>query len=156
METVSLTTEELQTLERAIRRDIALGNFGRTVFLEEGASYDDVTCQFNIRLYYTAQPGANGEPDSGPVDSAVSLNLSTYCTETLKALQGLKTLQDGPWQMLTDREYYDLEDLEKNGGSGYEDYYEDPYGVVYPDTHAVYPGDAYVDALPAGMSEEVF
>lgn len=135
-EQVDLTLDQAKALEEAIRRDVAAGNFGRTLFLLDDR-YNQAICTGGLELYYSVTE--LDRPQAGPYSETVSLSLSAYCTETLKALEDLGIVNESR-RLLTYAEQCALEDGEE--GVPYEGDY-DPNS--FPNTGSViYPADAYV------------
>ncbi|WP_325200750.1 ABC transporter permease [Oscillibacter sp.] len=140
MEQVDLTLDQAKALEAAVRRDIQAGHFGRTMFmLDDG--YEKAAYTGDLDLYYAVT--YPDHPRQGPHSQPVSLSLSVYCTETVKALEDLGIVNESR-KLLTYAERDALDNEEKGIPYTYEDpytgYYEE--GVFPADT--VYPGDAYV------------
>ena len=136
MEQLDLTLEQAKALEDAVRRDVAAGHFGRTLFLLDDL-YNQAICTGGLELYYSVTD--LDRPQAGPHSQTVSLSLSAYCTETLKALEDLGIV-NGSRRLLTYAEQSALESEEE--GVPFEGDY-DPYS--FPDSgSAVYPADAYV------------
>ena len=135
-ENLDLTAEQAETVEAALRRDIQAGRVGRTMFLPD-EERDQSVYSGCLQLDYsvTLKPG-DRYPKGGTETRGVSLEFSTYCTETVKALEGLL---DGDRRLVTQAErdaMVEHTDLGTSGG-----YYDgESYG--YADT--VYPGDVYV------------
>ena len=139
-EGLDLTLEQAGALEEAVRRDIQAGNFGRTIFLVSGEEYDQAAYNLHIQLNYALELQDSGpNRDSYVQNETISIRLSTYCTETLKALEDLGVLNEGR-KLLTHAEQYALESRE--AGVPFEGDY-DPYSFPRSGS-AVYPGDAYV------------
>ena len=136
MEQLDLTLEQAKALEAAVRRDVAAGHFGRTLFLLDDL-YNQAICTGGLELYYSVTD--LDRPQAGPYSETVSLSLSAYCTETLKALEDLGIVNESR-RLLTYAEQCALEDGEE--GVPYEGDY-DPNS--FPNTGSViYPADAYV------------
>lgn len=97
-EGVDLTAEQTRELEEAIRRDIRAGHFGRTMFVMDYEERDRLTYTGSIELHYnvTHTPEYSNYPSS--VD--IHLEISTYCTETMKALEDMGVL-GGTYKLLT-------------------------------------------------------
>lgn len=132
-----LTAEEAQILESAVRRDIEQGHFGKTAFMVDGSTNQTVY-RNEIQLYYVRPTLLENEENySRPVNSYVNLHISTYCTETVKALQSLNGYGED-WCILT---YEEIDALSEayNSSDYYEDYYYDmPAGAVeVPDTEVI-------------------
>lgn len=140
MEQADLTLDQAKALEAAVRRDIQAGNFGRTLFMLDGR-YEKAAYTADLDLYYAVT--YPDHPRQGPHSQPVSLSLSVYCTETVKALEDLGIVNESR-KLLTYAERDALDNEEKGIPYTYEDpytgYYEE--GVFPADT--VYPGDAYV------------
>lgn len=137
-ENLDLTAEQAEAVEAALRRDIQAGRVGRTMFLpyEEREQLVYSGC---LQLDYsvTLKPG-NRYPKGGTETRGVSLEFSTYCAETVKALEDAGVL-DGTHRLLTNAERYALTEQTDLGASG--GYYD---GEFYGYADTVYPGDAYV------------
>ena len=135
-ENLDLTAEQAEAVEAALRRDIQAGRVGRTMFLpyEEREQLVYSGC---LQLDYsvTLKPG-NRYPKGGTETRGVSLEFSTYCAETVKALEGLL---DGDRRLLTCAERDAMTEQTDLGTSG--GYYD---GEFYGYADTVYPGDAYV------------
>lgn len=138
-ETVDLTAEQAETVEAALRRDIQAGRVGKTMFLTDEEREQSVYSG-SLQLDYsvTIKPG-DRYPKGGTETRGTTLNISTYCTETVKALE---SLLDGDHRLVTDAERYARDKLE-----GWNASYEDE--VIYDhngfaETAVAYPGDAYV------------
>ena len=146
MEQLDLTLEQAKALEAAVRRDVAAGHFGRTLFLLDDL-YNQAICTGGLELYYSVTD--LDRPQAGPHSQTVSLSLSAYCTETLKALEDLGIV-NGSRRLLTYAEQSALESEEE--GVPFEGDY-DPYSfprsgsVVYPEDAYVYPGEEVDAAL---------
>ena len=146
MEQLDLTLEQAKALEDAVRRDVAAGHFGRTLFLLDDL-YNQAICTGGLELYYSVTD--LDRPQAGPHSQTVSLSLSAYCTETLKALEDLGIV-NGSRRLLTYAEQSALESEEE--GVPFEGDY-DPYSfprsgsVVYPEDAYVYPGEEVDAAL---------
>lgn len=136
MEQLDLTLEQAKALEDAVRWDVAAGHFGRTLFLLDDL-YNQAICTGGLELYYSVTD--LDRPQAGPHSQTVSLSLSAYCTETLKALEDLGIV-NGSRRLLTYAEQSALESEEE--GVPFEGDY-DPYSFPRSGS-AVYPGDAYV------------
>ena len=139
-EQLDLTLDQAKVLEAAIRRDIQAGHFGRTMFmLDDG--YEKAAYTADLDLYYAVT--YPDHPRQGPHSQPVSLRLSVYCTETLKALEELGIVNETR-KLLTYAERNALE----NGEKGIPYTYDDPYTGYYEEgffpADTVYPGDAYV------------
>lgn len=146
MEQLDLTLEQAKALEDAVRRDVAAGHFGRTLFLLDDL-YNQAICTGGLELYYSVTDLER--PQAGPHSQTVSLSLSTYCTETLKALEDLGIV-NGSRRLLTYAEQSALESEEE--GVPFEGDYDpnsfpDSGSVVYPADAYVYPGEAVDTAL---------
>lgn len=135
-ENLDLTAEQAEAVEAALRRDIQAGRVGRTMVLpyEEREQLVYSGC---LQLDYsvTLKPG-NRYPKGGTETRGVSLEFSTYCTETVKTLEGLL---DGDHRLLTCAERDAMTEHTDLGTSG--GYYD---GEFYGYADTVYPGDAYV------------
>ncbi len=139
-EGLDLTLEQAGALEEAVRRDIQAGNFGRTLFLVSGEEYDRAVSDLHIQLNYALELQDSGpNRDSYVQNETISIGLSTYCTETLKALEDLGVLNEGR-KLLTHAEQSALESGE--AGVPFEGDY-DPNSFPRSGS-VVYPGDAYV------------
>ncbi len=146
MEQLDLTLEQAKALEDAVRRDVAAGHFGRTLFLLDDL-YNQAICTGGLELYYSVTDLER--PQAGPHSQTVSLSLSAYCTETLKALEDLGIV-NGSRRLLTYAEQSALESEEE--GVPFEgDYapnsFPDSGSVIYPADAYVYPGEAVDTAL---------
>lgn len=145
-ERVDLTLDQAKVLEAAIRRDIQAGNFGRTLFMLDDR-YEKAAYFGDLDLYYTVT-----YPDGLQTGSrSVSLSLSVYCTETVKALEDLGLVNETR-RLLTYAEWDALENGEKGIPYTYDDpysgYYDEgffPAETVHPEEAIVYPGEV-VDA----------
>lgn len=148
-EGLDLTLEQAGALEEAVRRDIQAGNFGRTLFLVDGEEYDQAASDVRVQLNY-ALVLQSSDPlrDSSVWNETVSVRLSTYCTETLKALEDLGVLT-AERRMLTYAEEQALNNEETGLPYGYGDpnSFPDSGSVVYPADAYVYPGEAVDAAL---------
>ena len=138
--------EQAKALEDAVRRDVAAGHFGRTLFLLDDL-YNQAICTGGLELYYSVTDLER--PQAGPHSQTVSLSLSAYCTETLKALEDLGIV-NGSRRLLTYAEQSALESEEE--GVPFEGDYDpnsfpDSGSVVYPADAYVYPGEAVDTAL---------
>jgi ABC-2 type transport system permease protein len=150
MEQMDLTADQAKTLEAAVRRDVQAGHFGKTLFLLDGA-YEEAACTGNLALYYSVTH--LDRPQAGAYSQNVSLSLSVYCTETLKALEDLGLVNESR-KLLTYAERDALENEEKGLPYTYEDPYSGYYGkgffpteTVYPEQAIVYPGEEVDAAL---------
>lgn len=132
---MDLTLEQARVLEDAIRRDIQAGHFGKTLFLGD-EDYDRAACMVDLDLYYSVT-SLTGRW-TGSSTSGFTLNLSTYCTETLQALEDLGIVNESR-QILTYAQRNAMDNLEK--GIPYEGDYNPG---SFPGTSVVYPSDAYV------------
>ena len=132
---MDLTLEQARALEDAIRRDIQAGHFGKTLFLGD-EDYDRAACMVDLDLYYSIT-SLTGRW-TGSSTSGFTLNLSTYCTETLQALEDLGVVNESR-QILTYAQRNAMDNLEK--GIPYEGDYNPG---SFPGTSVVYPSDAYV------------
>lgn len=136
-ETVDLTAEQAEAVEAALRRDIQAGRVGRTMFLTD-EERDQAVYSGCLQLDYsvTLKPGDH-YPKGGTETRRTSLDISVYCTETVKVLE---SLLDGNHRLLTNAERYAMDQVE-DWNAGYEDevvYYHNGIGiaesaVVYPD-----------------------
>lgn len=139
-EQLDLTLDQAKALEDAVRRDVAAGHFGRTMFMLDGG-YEKAAYTADLDLYYSVTD--LDRPRQGPHSQPVSLSLSVYCTETLKALEELGIVNETR-KLLTYAERNALE----NGEKGIPYTYDDPYTGYYEEgffpADTVYPGDAYV------------
>ena len=135
-ENLDLTAEQAETVEAALRRDIQAGRVGRTMFLPD-EERDQSVYSGCLQLDYsvTLKPG-DRYPKGGTETRGVSLEFSTYCTETVKVLEDLL---DGDHRLLTQAERDAMTEHTDLGTSG--GYYDGEY-YGYADT--VYPGDVYV------------
>lgn len=140
MEQVDLTLEQAQALEAAVRRDIQAGHCGQTLFmLNEG--YEKAAYTTDLDLYYrTASRSGHW---TGWRTDTVSLSLSVYCTETLKALEDLGIVNESR-RVLTYAQRDALDDEEKGLPYSYDDPYSGYYDEGFYPAETVYPGDAYV------------
>lgn len=136
MEQVELTVEQAQALEAAVRRDIQAGHFGRTMFMLDDR-FEKAAYTGDLDLYYAV---ARDGLWSGRHAQSVSLSLSVYCTETLKALEDLGVVNESR-RLLTYAQRAALDNEEK--GLPYA--YNTTSAVVYPGDAYVYPGEE-VDA----------
>lgn len=95
---VDLTAEQAGILEAAIRRDIQAGHFGRTMFVTDYRESDRINYAGSIELHYnvTRPP----ELSHYGVGENIYLDISVYCTETVKALEKIGVL-DGTHKLLT-------------------------------------------------------
>lgn len=139
MEQVDLTLEQAQVLEAAIRRDIQAGHCGRTLFMLDDR-YEKAAYTTDLDLYYAV---AKNGLWSGRHAQTVSLSLSVYCTETLKALEDLGIVNESR-KILTYAQRSALDNEEKGLPYSYEDPYSGYYDEGFYPAETVYPGDAYV------------
>lgn len=140
MEQVDLTLEEAKVLEAAVRRDIQAGNFGRTMFMLDDR-YEKAVYTTDLDLYYSVASLTGRWTDRRT--ESVSLSLSVYCTETLKALEDLGLVNENR-RLLTYAERSALDNEEKGLPYSYEDPYSGYYDEGFFPAETVYPGDAYV------------
>ena len=145
---LDLTLQQAQALEEAVRRDIQAGHFGKTLFLPTYEEYASAACTGELQLYYhltLRQSDRHGENYTH--SDWVSIGLSTYCTETIQALEDLGILGRDR-RLLTEAE----RDAMDAGGIPYT--YEDPYigyrkegllpaDAVSPASSAVHPEYSY-------------
>lgn len=125
-ETRDLSREEAQVLEEAIRRDIAAGHFGMAAVTDDYNRYLETACRGNFELNYnvTYRRGYDGEMQTRSDSTGISVNISTYCTETLDALKKLG-VTDGTHKILTREEYQKLTaDEDRVPDSYYDEYAE--------------------------------
>ena len=108
-ESLNLTLEQARTLEEAVLRDIRAGRAGRTLFLNAG-DYADTAFAGTLEFYYSTV-SLDGSW-TGQRSETVSLSLSAYCTESLKALEELG-VTDGRRRLLTQAERNALENQEE-------------------------------------------
>ena len=139
MEQVDLTLEQAQVLEAAIRRDIQAGHCGRTLFMLDDR-YEKAAYTTDLDLYYAV---AKNGLWSGRHAQTVSLSLSVYCTETLKALEDLGIVNESR-KILTYAQRDALDDGEKGIPYSYDDPYSGYYDEGFYSAETIYPGDAYV------------
>ena len=140
MEQVDLTLEQAQSLEAAVRRDIQAGHCGRTLFMLDDR-YEKAAYTTDLDLYYrTASLTGRW---TGQNSQSVSLSLSVYCTETLKALEDLGIVNESR-RVLTYAQRDALNDEEGDISYSYEDPYSGYYDEGFYPAETVYPGDAYV------------
>ena len=140
MEQVDLTLEQAQALEAAVRRDIQAGHCGRTLFMQ-GEDYEKAAYTTDLDLYY--RTASRTGRWTGQRTDTVSLSLSVYCTETLKALEDLGIVNESR-KILTYAQRSALDDEEKGIPYSYEDPYSGYYDEGFYPAETVYPGDAYV------------
>lgn len=95
---VDLTAEQIATLEKAIRRDIQAGHFGRTMFVMDYEERDRLTYTGSLELHYNVTH--TPEYSNYPSNVDVYLEISVYCTETVKALEDMGVL-GGTHKLLT-------------------------------------------------------
>ena len=128
-----LTREEAQLLEDAIRRDIAAGHFGLTAALTDYVEYTRTACRGNLQLHYNVTY-KESEAVTYNDSTGISVNISTYCTETLDALKKLG-VTDGTHKILTREEYQKLTADEDLVPDSYYDAYADKYAeyASYPE-----------------------
>ena len=145
---LDLTLEQARELEAAIHRDIQAGHFGRTAFITNYEEYQKTACFGDLQLNYnvTRKYDDHTVTDRG---WTISLGISTYCTETLKALEDMGVI-DSTHKLLTQAERDTLEDSVKYG----QDYYPegpsihaDDGSIIYADGTVIYPEDSI--AYPA-------
>ncbi|MCM1237218.1 MAG: hypothetical protein NC489_44690 [Ruminococcus flavefaciens] len=135
---VTLTLEQAQTLEAAIRRDIQAGNFGKTAFLTDYEEYQRSIYPADLYLDYSLTYRQDDIRSDRTRPANVYLTISTYCTETLKALDEIGVLDD-THRLLTEAEQNAIQQMMDEHLD-----YEDSYGsAVYPDSAIVYPGQVY-------------
>lgn len=135
-ENLDLTAEQAETVEAALRRDIQAGRVGRTMFLpDEERNQSVYSGCLQLDYSVTLKPG-DRYPKGGTETRGVSLEFSTYCTETVKALEGLL---DGDRRLVTQAERDAMTEHTDLGTSG--GYYD---GEFYGYADTVYPGDVYV------------
>ena len=140
MEQVDLTLEQAQALEAAVRRDIQAGHCGRTLFMLDDR-YEKAAYTTDLDLYYrTASLTGRW---TGQNSQSVSLSLSVYCTETLKALEDLGIVNESR-RVLTYAQRDALNDEEGDISYSYEDPYSGYYDEGFYSAETIYPGDAYV------------
>ncbi len=108
-ESLNLTLEQARTLEEAVLRDIRAGRAGRTLFLNAG-DYADTAFAGTLEFYYSTV-SLNGNW-TGQRSETVSLCLSAYCTESLKALEELG-VTGGRRRLLTQAERNAMENQEE-------------------------------------------
>jgi hypothetical protein len=137
---MDLTLEQAKALEDAVRRDIQAGHFGRTLFMLDGR-YEKAAYSGDLDLYYSVT--YLDRPQTGSHSCSVSLSLSVYCTETLKALEDLGVVNETR-RLLTYAERDALENEEKGIPYTYDDPYSGYYDEGFYPADTVYPGDAYV------------
>ncbi len=130
-ESLDLTLEQAKVLEAAVRRDVQAGHFGRTLFLPDG-EYERAAYSGDLELYYSVSSLTGGW--KGQNSSRISLSLSSYCTETLKALEDLG-VTDETHRLMT---YAELNAIDSGSGSPYGEPYDGPYGGPYSYTEVVY------------------
>lgn len=145
---LDLTLQQAQALEEAVRRDIQAGHFGKTLFLPTYEEYVSAACTGELQLYYHLTLRQSDRHDENYTHSDwVSIGLSTYCTETIQALEDLGILGRDR-RLLTEAE----RDAMDAGGIPYT--YEDPYigyrkegllpaDAVSPASSAVHPEYSY-------------
>lgn len=136
-ESRELTLDQARALEAALRRDIRAGNFGRTMFLL-GDGYERSAYTVELDLYYSV----TRPEDNWTNTPFVSLTLSAYCTETVKALKELGVL-DGTHRLLTYAELNALNNEETGPGYGDPNSFPDTSSIVYPADAYVYPEEAF-------------
>ncbi len=131
-EGVTLTLEEAKVLEAAIRRDVEAGHFGRTLFFADSQdAYDQVASDFSIQLDYSIVLKDDDRfPDGTTTGETISIRLSTYCEETIRALRDLDIINERRMLTFADQQALDALDKMNHDGGNYSE--------------AVYPGDAYV------------
>lgn len=144
IEDADLTLEQARTLEAAVRRDIQAGHFGRTMFAADYEEYSrtlytgELSLNYNLTFNRDSSDERNSSGfyrDTG--SRSAQFSISTYCTETVKALEDIGVL-DGTHRLLTQAEYDSMERRE-DGSWDFEG------AVVYPGDAYVYPGEE-VDA----------
>lgn len=140
MEQVDLTLEQAQALEAAVRRDIQAGHCGRTLFMLDDR-YEKAAYTTDLDLYYRVASRAGHW--TGQNSQSVSLSLSVYCTETLKALEDLGIVNESR-KILTYAQRDALDDGEKGIPYSYDDPYSGYYDEGFYPAETIYPGDAYV------------
>lgn len=149
-EGLDLTLDQARELEAAIRRDIQAGNFGKTFLMDDYRAYQQTIYDGRLELNYniTEKAEFSNDRDRDWADTTygdtVSVSISTYCTETLKALEKTGVL-DASHRLLTEEECIALQKLD---GSYDEDYYG-PYDAADLGDGYVEPGDAMVYAETA-------
>ena len=150
-----LTQEKAKVLEAAIRRDIQAGHFGKTLLMvwkdhNQAALSGDVSLYYNLVLRgRVVSMNSSTQADSRPQQStAVRLSLSTYCTETLKALEDIGIL-DATHKLLTHAEWDAIEEGPRDDPYLYEKfpgtYYGEPFeaSTIYPDPIFPYDEEIY-------------
>lgn len=121
---LSLTEAQANDLYEAIVRDVEAGHFGRTIFEENSA-----TSYYTDFLLYYAYDREDERGGSYTSTYSISLRFSTYCTEILRALEGMGVLEGG-YQMLTEAEWNYMQ--EKRDHPYYYEEVPDAYNTVYP------------------------
>ena len=140
---LNLTLEQAQAVEEAVRRDIQAGRFGKTLYLPTYEEYASAAYTGELQLYYTLTRSDDPDrPEGYTYSDTVSIGLSTYCTETLQALEDLGVLSRER-RLLTQAEQDALERRE-DGSWDFEG------AVVYPGDFTVYPENTAVSTVRTG------
>ena len=139
-ENLELTPDQARELEAAVLRDIRAGHFGKTFLADSYEEEVQVTCRGSLSFYYSITRKATGEYGSETYGDSESITISTYCTETLKALEKLG-ITDETHRLVTRMEYSTMQHANDYRDGGWDD----PYAEEWYGPHdAASPGDGYV------------
>ncbi len=127
---ISLTEAQSKTLYDAISRDIDAGHFGKTLFT---ADRDRLTYTADISLYYIYSYKADG-PALGERTASLSISISSYCTETIRALEAMGIVDEN--SLLVSQETLDSWWNAEKSLDEEDEYF---YGDSYPDEFYAYP-----------------
>ena len=115
-----LSAEQAKVLEAAVRRDIQAGHFGKTLLVPSHEEYAQAA--YSVSIYFTYNSTWHREDSkTAAYTPTVNLSISTYCTETIKALEQLGVV-DAAHKILTDAEFdalHQASDSPYYGGSFY-------------------------------------
>lgn len=139
-----LDESQASVLHDAICRDIDAGHFGKTLFT---ADTDRLTYNAEIILYYAyPRAASNGREDYlEEYNWSLSVAVSSYCTETLRALEAIGVVNENA-RMIFREDWYGLEENTSEDMDGGYDAGYGPYEI---------PADSYVYPEPVPASREI-
>ena len=143
IESVDLSLEQAKTLEAAIRRDIQARHFGKTMFIQDDEQYRKSAYSTELQLNYLAtHQRYDGLPET--FNPVIDLSISTYCTETLKALEDIGVV-DATHRLLTQYEY-DCMERQPDGTWQFTEDVHSQETVLFPSGTVLYPDGSVVFA----------
>lgn len=139
-ENLELTPDQARELEAAVLRDIQAGHFGKTFLADSGEEEDRAVYRGKLSFYYSITQKATEVYSGETYGDSESVVLSTYCTETLQALEKMGLL-DGTHRLVTRMEYSTMQHANDYRDGGWDDPYAEEWYGPYD---AASPGDGYV------------